>query len=652
MNKLKQYNPFSYFNTKQKTVFIFFLLLSVPFNLITEPTSGMEASWRIGLNMCLQQGLVWGKDVVFTYGPLAFLQTRLALYVTEFPIILFSVFVWLNVVFIFFYFLRQVKLFLFLDFFIALLIVLMFHYIVKIEVSTTLVYIILFQLLFSLKHTNYFFLIIANVTATIAVFIKLTYFFPLLVFLSLYLLAVTFLKTGLNRKKVFLIYVCNILLFLSFCYLLRVDFKEYIIASLHIVSAYNEAMMELPSKESAFTYLLQGIFSNANASLLSLIILSITILITSPFLLTVFYSVRRNKFNHLTLLTAIFCLIFLFLTFKYAFVRHGGLSYLYPPVLLYLFGLMTCFSSVREKWRRYYVYFICIVLFVPSVLLVNKHIMLRKTFTYYSLLEKAKSLFRKQSSDSSNRQNEPFTHIIPDSIKNQIGANTVDVIPMEISFTHFNHLQYHPRPVIQSYTAYDAYLDTKNFNFYNSANAPHFVIYTTNTIDNRYHFYDEPKTKFNLLRHYDFVDSFPNQVLLKRRAVSRSSAIIRQESTEILLNNEFTISNKKILQLSSFNIQYTTLGSIVRFLYQPPLIQITFYLENGTAQTHRLVKSAVEVPVLVNKYISDNRDFVNLFSNNIDSIATIKSIKISAPEWAYKKMVSVKSEWTILEEVR
>ncbi|HEX4304463.1 MAG TPA: hypothetical protein VHZ54_00360 [Solirubrobacterales bacterium] len=41
------------------------------------PGVGLDASWNAGLSMGVEQGLHWGKDIVFTYGPLGFLNTQL-----------------------------------------------------------------------------------------------------------------------------------------------------------------------------------------------------------------------------------------------------------------------------------------------------------------------------------------------------------------------------------------------------------------------------------------------------------------------------------------------------------------------------------------------------------------------------------------------
>jgi hypothetical protein len=41
------------------------------------PGTGLDPSWNAGLAMGVEDGLHWGKDIVFTYGPLGFLQTQL-----------------------------------------------------------------------------------------------------------------------------------------------------------------------------------------------------------------------------------------------------------------------------------------------------------------------------------------------------------------------------------------------------------------------------------------------------------------------------------------------------------------------------------------------------------------------------------------------
>lgn len=46
---------------------------------ITSPTPGIESSWRTGINVASAEGMRFGHDIIFTYGPLGFLDTTQSL---------------------------------------------------------------------------------------------------------------------------------------------------------------------------------------------------------------------------------------------------------------------------------------------------------------------------------------------------------------------------------------------------------------------------------------------------------------------------------------------------------------------------------------------------------------------------------------------
>ena len=48
----------------------------VPFNP-NMPAATLDASWEVGLNQAMEQGLQFGKDIIFTYGPYSFIETHL-----------------------------------------------------------------------------------------------------------------------------------------------------------------------------------------------------------------------------------------------------------------------------------------------------------------------------------------------------------------------------------------------------------------------------------------------------------------------------------------------------------------------------------------------------------------------------------------------
>jgi hypothetical protein len=50
------------------------------------PTAGLDPSWHAGLNMAAQRGFDFGRDIVWTYGPLGYLKTPLLYYVEPFRV--------------------------------------------------------------------------------------------------------------------------------------------------------------------------------------------------------------------------------------------------------------------------------------------------------------------------------------------------------------------------------------------------------------------------------------------------------------------------------------------------------------------------------------------------------------------------------------
>src|ERR1043166_7985963 len=62
----------------------------------------LDPSWQFALNHALTKGLTWGKQVVFTYGPLAFLSTKISFGVSRIWLFLFDLFVATNFLLLFY----------------------------------------------------------------------------------------------------------------------------------------------------------------------------------------------------------------------------------------------------------------------------------------------------------------------------------------------------------------------------------------------------------------------------------------------------------------------------------------------------------------------------------------------------------------------
>jgi hypothetical protein len=76
-------------------IFAYLLILVVllfPYYQISNiPTAGIDNSWRIALEMAYQKGLVFGRDIIYTYGPLGRLTQRISIATSNFQFFLFDI---------------------------------------------------------------------------------------------------------------------------------------------------------------------------------------------------------------------------------------------------------------------------------------------------------------------------------------------------------------------------------------------------------------------------------------------------------------------------------------------------------------------------------------------------------------------------------
>jgi hypothetical protein len=105
-------------------------------------------------------------------------------------------------------------------------------------------------------------------------------------------------------------------------------------------------------------------------------------------------------------------------------------------------------------------------------------------------------------------------------MRQAIGTNTVDVFGQNQAYAWFNDFNYQPRPVFQSYTAYNAALMEMNDRYYTSSKAPEFVLFNSGPIDGRFPPMEDARILRTLLADYTLVGAEPPFLLLKHQSNS------------------------------------------------------------------------------------------------------------------------------------
>ena len=568
----------------------------------------MDASYNLGINLAWKYHLIFGKDFVFTFGPLGFLNYRLPVAVSGWVYVLADIYSiatlihvvhsvlyprlrLLPVVFLLVALLPQVYGAMFDRYFLFFL----FYLFSFIKKPGKAIY--LWQAAI-LSLVSFYFKVNVGVTA-------ISLFMAMLVYMLV-------IKKISLKRGVFILAAWSLALLLS-AWLLHVDLKGYVAGSFHLIDSYQDAMY-LQGQPGQISPLPAAI-----ALLFLMVALVLYLLIYS-----VYKKELSGRRDEIFIFAALAIVAFIY--YKGAFIRQdtGHILNFFRTIslfaaLLYLFSPLAARKLVGAScWLILYLSYHSFQVFagdparvVSPSLLADK---VRNIGNYFSQLV-------------TYREDQGPAEAANSELKKIIGNHTADVIPWEVSKIYFNGLHYDPRPVIQSYSVYDAYLDSLNQAKYLSPDAPDYILFSMNTIDNRYPFFEESKTKLAIFSHYAVVKEIDGDLLLrkkKREDLIESAAV----TTSGKIGEDILLDDRPDLAYSRIRVRYSLEGRIRRLLYMPPPLRVTLTLEDGETMSYRAIPPMLEDGAIVNRYIRRLPDFQLLMQSVGRLYAPVRKIRL------------------------
>jgi hypothetical protein len=167
-------------------------------------------------------------------------------------------------------------------------------------------------------------------------------------------------------------------------------------------------------------------------------------------------------------------------------------------------------------------------------------------------------------------------------LRRLIGTGSVDVFGSLQAYALLNGLNYRPRPVFQSYAAYSPGLAHLNEEFFLSDKAPEFVMFELSAPYHRFRTLDDGPALRALLINYVWVAAEGPFVLLKRKSALRAKLTLLEEGTS---------SAGKRIDLSQYSgsnlwleleVEPSVSGRVVQFLYRPPPIRLSVWGASAT----------------------------------------------------------------------
>ena len=161
-------------------------------------------------------------------------------------------------------------------------------------------------------------------------------------------------------------------------------------------------------------------------------------------------------------------------------------------------------------------------------------------------------------------------------IAQKVGDGLIDVFNYRQGAALLNNLNYHPRPVIQSYSAYTRDLLRANLDFYRSPSRPSYVLFNLETIDGRFPTLDDALLLPYILANYQPVLGEQNFLLMERTpGPPRNLSYDRVYAAGLDIGEKLDMttwnSSPLFLRVSTTP---TLLGRILTLLYQPPAYKL------------------------------------------------------------------------------
>lgn len=583
-------------------VFVFLAISFLQLPTRTATGIGLDQSWILFLNYAHETGLQAGKDYVFTYGPLGYLTTSNYTGWSIDQRLVFEILIksWAALSFVLFwkYLTNTWRVCL-----LCLMVIspVWFNHAFNSIIPVTLLF---WAFIFHHSDTNRKRLIYyaSSVFISIIVLCKFTLFISggfLLFSYTLYFVLNKHYAVALKGCSLFIVGSISLWMLLGQNLL---NIPRFLMNSWAISSGYGKTMMLYES----------------TASLQLGLAIVLICFFSSWFVFREVFIKKSEKRITSGIVPVLVGAFLLFITWKIGFVRsaigHRMLFLGLAPMLI--LSLVTLVQSRRNSNIILSVSFIIVVSLVQLSFLEYRSDYYRENmrravsrigFNLSALSNVGAYKTRLKNSyvrEKERSSNEEYASIIGDS--------TVDVFGYRISEAIYSDLNLTPRPIFQSYSAYSKRLQEINEDFYNSSNAPQFVLFGMGPIDNRFTPSQDAGAFLEILQDYDFVSENQLHAILERHdrpAVERVLVIEREEQWDVPISlGEY---NKDSL-IITIEAKPSLLGHLIAFFYKPPKTEIVITTNHGKPMKYTFLPTMWETGVLINPIVRNKRELILL----------------------------------------
>ena len=193
-----------------------------------------------------------------------------------------------------------------------------------------------------------------------------------------------------------------------------------------------------------------------------------------------------------------------------------------------------------------------------------------------------------------------------------VGGGSVEAMPWDVVYVNVNGWRWRPRPVFQSYSAYTPRLDRLNAEHLEGNRAADFILQRWDAIDQRHLFLEAPLSWRAQLDRYDAELIDQDILLLRRRSRPRFERLEALGSQTVGWHQEISVPQDPNPVLVSAHIGKSLYGSIRAALYRSNAIWVEFTHRSGLKTRYRGLRQTFADGVLINQLPEDLGDLLLL----------------------------------------
>ncbi len=226
---------------------------------------------------------------------------------------------------------------------------------------------------------------------------------------------------------------------------------------------------------------------------------------------------------------------------------------------------------------------------------------------------------------------------LPEKVIELLKNKKIDIIPWEVSLVAANKLNWKPRPVFQSYSAYTTYLDDINYESL-STEPRDYILYNFISIDGRHPFFDEPKSFSYVFCNYKISNEIPefintptifNLMILEKRKLSICSASSLANTLSTSWNTSHVIeASDQAITRAKVKFSYSTFGKIYKTFFRSPPVLIEVNYLDGTNGYYRIIPENSENGIVISHLPTNPIEAMLLFKGELKT--SVKSFSFHA----------------------